>query len=98
MMESKSRGVLDTAHARGMTPVYAAAIAQTISARPSAFASTDAIRGEGLRSNRRPRARGDPYAVPSRCGAVADAFRNHERRCFWVWAQGWGGMLRGLRG
>src|ERR1700694_725833 len=37
-----------------------------------------------MSSMRRPGERRDPYAVSSRFGTVADAFRNHERRGLWV--------------
>src|SRR5258708_38571818 len=44
-------------------------------------------------STRRPRARGDPYAVSSRCRTVADTLRNHKGR--WLWGPAFAGTTRG---
>src|ERR1035437_1750418 len=43
--------------------------------------------------NRRPRERGDPYAVPSRCDTGADTFCNHEG--LWLWVPAFAGTTCG---
>src|SRR6202047_2642728 len=42
---------------------------------------------------RRPRARGDPYAVPSRWGTVGETFCNYQSR--WLWVPAFAGTTRG---
>src|ERR1700719_1561512 len=43
--------------------------------------------------SRRPRARGDPYAVSSRCGTVGETFCNYQSR--WLWVPAFAGTTRG---
>src|SRR5664279_2473836 len=44
-------------------------------------------------STRRPAERRDPYAVPSRLGAVAETFRNHTQS--WLWVPAFAGTTHG---